>query len=332
MPNHLAPGRVWIIGSGPMALAYARVLISLGIDFLVIGRGEASASTFKASCDCNLVTGGLAKFLEHRPDLPEAAIIATGVEQLAPLTLQLLRCGVNRILMEKPGGLNPLEIGQVASEARRLGAEVYVAYNRRFYASTKMARHLIDEDGGVLSFHFEFTEWSHLIGALQKAPGVKEQWFLANSTHVVDLAFFLGGRPIDFQSYTAGGLPWHPLASIFAGAGATDSGALFSYQANWEAPGRWGLEVLTRKRRLIFRPMEHLAVQRIGSVSVEPCELNDTLDSRFKPGVHRQVEAFLSRPASVDLLSIEEQLRNVQEIHARMLIPAAPGKADRCLG
>ena len=50
-------------------------------------------------------------------------------------------------------------------------------------------------------------------------------------------------------------------------------GAMFSYFADWEAPGRWGLEVLTRKRRLIFRPMEQLQVMPLGSVKIDSVEL-----------------------------------------------------------
>ena len=33
------------------------------------------------------------------------------------------------------------------------------------------------------------------IEKLNKVPGIKENWFLGNSTHVVDLAFYLGGKP-----------------------------------------------------------------------------------------------------------------------------------------
>ena len=42
---------------------------------------------------------------------------------------------------------------------------------------------------------FEFTEWSHNI-RLKLNQQVKESWFLANSTHVVDLVFHLIGLPV----------------------------------------------------------------------------------------------------------------------------------------
>ena len=69
--------------------------------------------------------------------------------------------------------------------------------------------------------------------------------------------------------------------------------ALFSYHANWEAPGRWSVEILTPKHRLYFKPMETLQIQEIGSVAVNPVQIDDTLDKEFKPGLYLQVKSFL---------------------------------------
>ena len=41
------------------------------------------------------------------------------------------------------------------------------------------------------------------------------------------------------------GLDWHSSSSQFCGSGITDKGALFSYSADWESPGRWGIEIKT---------------------------------------------------------------------------------------
>ena len=70
-------------------------------------------------------------------------------------------------------------------------ANVYIAYNRRFYASVLEAKRRIDEDGGLSSFIFEFTEWSHSITNLDKTKFQLNNWFIGNSTHVIDAAFFL---------------------------------------------------------------------------------------------------------------------------------------------
>ena len=246
---------LWLIGCGPMAQAYAKVLQSMGVNFEVIGRGEDSALHFTETTGIPVQTGGLAQALSA-DKAPNTAIVAVGVEQLAPATKQLIQSGTRRILLEKPGGLNFAELSDLEAQTNSLGSQVWLAYNRRFYASTLQAEEMIAEDGGVRSFHFEFTEWSHQIKNIKKAPGVKENWILANSYHVLDFAFYLGGFPTDWKGWIRGGISWHPTSTRFCGSGVTDKGALFSYFADWEAPGRWGVEILTVKRRLIFRPME----------------------------------------------------------------------------
>ena len=76
-----------------------------------------------------------------------------------------------------------------------------------------------------------------------------EEWFLQNSSHVIDLAFFIGGHPTDLKSFVSAGASWHPSGTVFSGAGVTSSNALFSYNANWDSAGRWWVEFLTKENR-----------------------------------------------------------------------------------
>jgi predicted dehydrogenase len=288
---------VWLIGSGGMAVDYVKVLRALELEFAIIGRGEQSAKACREATGCEVFTGGLLDHLSTKPSVPSHAIVAVGVEKLQEATLQLLDYGVRNILVEKPAGLNKQEIEKLNQRAKEKSARVFVAYNRRFYASVLKAQEILADDGGVTSFNFEFTEWAHQIERISKAEGVKENWFLANSTHVVDLAFYLGGKPREICTFTAGGLEWHPAASVFSGAGTSEGGALFSYQANWESAGRWSVEVLTKKQRLILRPMEKLQIQKRGSVAVEFAECEYKLDEEFKPGLFLQTRQFIGNEA-----------------------------------
>ena len=217
--------------------------------------------------------------------------------------------GVKKILLEKPEALTDLKL-QIKKVAEINDSDVNIAYNRRFYASVFKAIELIEEDGGVLSFNFEFTELVQKITNMTKAPGIKENWFFGNSTHVVDLAFFLGGKPETINVYHKGGLDWHPNASIFAGSGVTKTGALFSYSANWEAPGRWGIEIMTRSRRLILQPLEQLFVQNQGSFERKLVILDDAHDKNFKPGLFKMVEDFLNGNL-LKFVSIDEQSESI---------------------
>lgn len=284
---------IWLVGAGGMARDYAKVLTALGLSYDVIGRADVSATRFEEDAGVPVTRGGLEKVLASGAEPPVKAIICVGVEALAKTTAQLLLAGAKRILVEKPAGCSPSEIKEVHDLALGSEATVVVGYNRRFYESVLCAKKMIAEDGGITSFNFEFTEWAHVIDPLQKGPGVKEHWFLNNSTHVVDLAFYLAGIPKEISCYTSGKLNWHPSASAYAGAGISESGAIFSYQANWAAPGRWSVEVLTKLRRYVFRPLEKLQVQHIGSVTLEPVAIDDLLDREFKPGLFLQTRNFL---------------------------------------
>lgn len=298
---------IWLIGAGSMAQDYIKVLQSLNKEFIVVGRSEASAKECQNMTGCMVDIGGLESFLTKKPDPCTFAIVAVGVEKLYETTKELLEYGISNILVEKPGSMHKWQFEELNSLAIDKKANVLIAYNRRFYASVLKAREIIKLDGGVSSFNFEFTEWAHVIENVKQADGVKEKWFLANSTHVVDMAFYLGGKPVRISTFTNGGLAWHPSASNFSGAGESNSGALFNYHANWESAGRWSVEILTSNHRLIFKPMEKLQIQKNGTLTQEYDESIDyTLDEEYKPGLFLQTNFFLDKNFN-EMCSLEEQ-------------------------
>jgi predicted dehydrogenase len=299
--------KVWLIGAGIMAQDYIKVLKGLDKDFLVIGRGSDTAKKCEEATGCEVFQGGINSFLSSMPQVCSHAIIAVGAEVLYETTKLLLDYGVKNILVEKPGALHKWQFQELEALARNKKANVLIAYNRRFYASVIKAKKLILDDRGVTSFNFEFTEWSHIIAPLQKAKDVKEKWFLGNSTHVVDLAFYLGGKPREMAVFQSGKLDWHSSASIFGGAGISDEKAIFSYQANWESAGRWSVEMLTKEHRFILRPMEKLQIQKKGSIAQEfYADIDYSLDEKYKPGLFLQTSRFLENNFC-GMCTLEEQ-------------------------
>lgn len=283
--------KIWLIGAGSIAKEYAKVLNALGKDYIVIGRGKKNADLFYEETGKKVIAGGLDSYLETNPDVADNAIIAVNVQFLSSTTISLMKYGVKRIFCEKPGFNDPIEFDEVVKAANDTGAQVFYAYNRRFYASTLAAEKVIEEDGGLLSFNFEFTEWGHVIATYGFPKETLDNWFYANSTHVIDLAFFLGGNPVEMTCLAKDKIDWHE-PSNFAGVGKTDKGALFNYQANWDAPGRWSVELLTAKHRIYLKPMEQLQLQDKGSVKVYPVEIDDHLDKDFKPGFYLETKSF----------------------------------------
>ncbi|MHC8355011.1 Gfo/Idh/MocA family protein [Pseudomonas sp. LB3P81] len=308
---------ILLVGAGPMAVQYAQVIKGLDKQFVVVGRSEKSAAEFEKIVGVCPSTGGLEAFLsQNQLTTIESAIVSVSVDQLESTTALLIKHGIKRILVEKPGGMTLEAIESLSGLADSRNASVYVAYNRRFLASVLKAKELIEQDGGVKSFNFELTEWSDSIAVIPKADGVKENWFFANTSHVTDLAFFLGGRPKAISTYTSGTLPWHSRSARFAGAGETEGGALFSYSGDWQAPGRWAVEILTVKRRFIFKPLEKLQVQQVNSVAIEFVEFDDELDKKYKPGLFLQVQNFLEGNETA-LCALDEHLTN-SKLYARI--------------
>jgi predicted dehydrogenase len=301
-----------------MGAAYADVLRHLNVNYIAIGRSSAKAQRFSAIHNCVVEENGVLAALQRR-GAPTSAIIAVPVDDLADVTSTLLKAGTNRILVEKPAGVDSQEIAKLAALTIASSASVFVGYNRRFYASVHYTKNRIAADGGATQLHFEFTELSDAVAKLGYTSAVKQNWFLANSTHVVDLAFYLCGWPLKLHAVTAGSLDWHPTASRFIGMGVTDCGIDFSYFANWDAPGRWGIEIMTAQNRYILRPIEELHIQRRGQFGVERVSIDDQLDHLFKPGLYRQVKSFIEGGDDDRLLSIQLHSEKVDRIYKVMM-------------
>ena len=301
---------IWLIGAGAMAQDYAFVLKALNQTFEVIGRGESSSLIFEKVIGRKVNIAGLKANLKNN-FFPKTAIVAVNIEQLADVAKELILAGTKRILLEKPGALNLKEINSLNSLATEKKAEVLIAYNRRFYHSVQKIKECITEDGGALSINFDFTEHSHVVKPLQCNLNVKKNWLIANSSHVIDLAFHLCGKPRDWKSWYDGSLDWHPASARFCGSGITDQGIIFSYLSDWQSPGRWGLEIMTAKRRFILRPMEKLQVIKSGSILAETIKPENEIDKDFKPGLFLQTKNFLEETCSA-FCTLSEQVENIK--------------------
>lgn len=313
--------KVLLVGVGYMGKEYYKVLKAMDCEIMVVGRGLKSAEDFQRETGCIVVTGGVESLTSSDVEGINYAIIATPVDLLKETCISVIKLGIKNVLLEKPAGINIKEVREICTIAQEEETKVYVAYNRRFYASTEKALKIIKNDGGLRDMHFEFTEWGNRVrpSVINKSEEIRESWFLANSTHVVDLAWFFGGEPKEMNCYTKvdESLDWHKNGCIYAGAGITKRGVLFSYQADWNAPGRWALELMTHKHRLYLKPMEKLQIQKLNSVAVEECEIDDALDIEFKPGLYKQVESFFNDEDDGKKINIQQQMRHM-EIYAKI--------------
>lgn len=305
---------VALIGAGPMAEAYHAVLTHLGVAVTVFGRGDQSAQRFASRVGVAPGTGPLAPQLDRQAARFDAAIVAVGVNELPEATLALLDRDIAKILVEKPGAPTPAQMVEIA--ARDTGERVRIAYNRRFLRSTGLAREIIAGDGGITSFSFEFTEVLNRVAAANHRASVLQHWVIANSSHVIDMAFDLAGAAPDLSDVAVlgavarGNLAWHPPGSRFAVCG-TVGDAIFTGQADWESGGGWAVELCTRDHRLRLRPLEALSLQRTGAFVIEPVTVPAEPDG-LKPGLPGMVRAFLAAGDCRTLPTAKQQLQRMR--------------------
>src|SRR5690349_13643976 len=126
---------ILLVGAGAMAIQYARVLEAMGREFAVLGRGQESADAFHAETGVTPTTGALDEQLTNLAAVPDEAIITVNAMHLAEVTVAVARAGAKRILVEKPAALDAAEVQSLLDVAAETGAEIRVAYNRRFLAS-----------------------------------------------------------------------------------------------------------------------------------------------------------------------------------------------------
>jgi predicted dehydrogenase len=304
-----------VIGVGKMGAAHLAVLAALSPDSLTAWAPGSRPRAIERD------VGGVAV---RRDELavtlaavrPTHVVVASPVETLTPIAIEVMKSGVKYLLIEKPAAMDQGECRLLLACAAETGTEIYVAYNRRFYASVRGAlAHMQAAGEGIESVMFEFNEAMPEQGP-RATTDVAARWLLANSMHVIDTAFHPIGLP-DMQRslfQRRGGLSWHPAGSVFVGSGETTNGIPFAFHANWDAPGRWGFEWMTKSTRYVFRPMEKLFIMRRGCFDLEPMAFDDEIDTRFKPGVYHQNAAFLAGDRAAGLVPLSE---------AAVLIPLA---------
>ena len=288
-----------IIGAGLIAREYVKVVLALGHSATVVGRGQKKIDEVKTQFpDVQTVAGGLENWLSEG-HVSTHAIIATPIVHLAAATKALLNSGCKSILVEKPLTYSVKEAEEIVELARSKFAEVFIAFNRRSYVSVREAARLIEQDGGVSSFHFDFTEATFRISPANYDRSTNKYWGIANSSHVIDTAFFLGGQPAWLETRQYGNATdWHPAGSIFTGLGETTERIPFTYHANWGCPGKWNIEIMTQERKLFFSPMEKLHQQQKGGFKLELVDLDYSLDVKFKAGFYKQTETWINQEES----------------------------------
>jgi len=292
--------RILVIGAGWMSKQYCMALKQLRIkDVCIISRSEKSSMECCREFGFKPFHGGYKKCLMGMETF-DLVIVATQVNELVPAALSAIENGNLKILIEKPGSLYAKDLKLLEKKARDAQATVRVAYNRLLYPNYWKLKELIGQEGGITSCRYTFTELIRGIDFNKESKNVYERWGIANSLHVISMAHSLIGMPKKFLAYHQGRLSWHPSGSRFAGAGITEQGILFSYHADWESGGRWGIETMTSENAYRLLPLEGLFRCKKGTFNWEEVAFESPFPD-VKSGVAEEIAIMLSPRMENDL-------------------------------
>jgi len=194
------------------------------------------------------------------------------------------------LLVEKPFGVDAAATRSLTEVALGHNAQVYVALNRRHYASTRHVLTVLSQNPEPRVIEVQDQEDIRLAAQSGQPEEVTRNWMYANSIHLIDLISIFGRGAVIRSS---NGISWDSSEPFFVSAQFEfDSGDAATYSCVWNMPGPWTCAVTTSEARYEMRPIECLTIQKQGSRIREDVELNK-IDSEFKPGIRRQAAEFL---------------------------------------
>ena len=136
--------RLAIVGAGQIAVEHLRVLEVLpevevvGITSRTRERAEKIAKEFQIPC----VVDDLDTLMETAA--PDGLLVLVSADQIYPVALKALDCGVP-IFLEKPPGMVPEETKHLSELARTNGVPTLVGFNRRCYSIFRNGCEIIEQ-------------------------------------------------------------------------------------------------------------------------------------------------------------------------------------------
>jgi predicted dehydrogenase len=298
---------VLVVGAGYMAQEYIKYLKFLKKKITLIGKTKEKVNSLKLKFNLSSTySGGLKNKNLSGKDF-KYAIVAVNEKFAAKVIKLLIQNRVKNILIEKPGAKNINELINLNKLSKKNKCNIYLAYNRRFYESIEEVNKIIKKDKGILSADFSFTEWTKKISKAGFEKYLKKNWFYFNSLHLIDLIFFLIGKPkkINSNSYF---FTKEFKNNIFTGNGISTKNIPFSYHSNWISSGSWMINLYTKKRKIILSPLEEIKFQEINKLKIKKHFFKKRYDIKFKAGLGLMIDVFFTKKSN--LLKLNDYLRN----------------------
>ena len=278
MSNH-ASAQILIVGGGIIGFEYAKICARLQVDATILSR---SVNVEYNPEKIYYISGEICDLPLHYVQKFSHIIIAVQPRYTFAILRHLLEYTKAHILVEKPVCLSSKDFECL--DIDQFNERVYVAFNRRSFESTKLARTIIG-DKPIISMEVCFTEMKDRMRGSDEEINL---WGMCNTIHLFDMAFYLAGIPDNVQTIrsTIGDVDSYSVT------GNLPNG-LVSMNAHWGGPGNWGISIATPEEKLFFDPLEKLRVQKLGSFQKDEIPLDPAVNGEFKDGFLSQTIDFL---------------------------------------
>jgi hypothetical protein len=292
------PDSVYIAGAGPIGMEYADSLMRLGVHpVFLLRQGSRSISTVEnrgfafdlipASGDLSMKPG--ASLIVALPILAQCAFVKR----------VLLRNRNLRILIEKPISVASSEILSLINVCDVTNC-VYGAFNRRFFPSVIRLKHHLRQCPPT-KLALDISERFDEVKLKKIHPeAVIKRWAIANSCHMIDLAFHLvGANPTDFVSERI-------KRNYQAAQGELDASGRIGdikvqFVANWKMDARWSVRGETHSSIFSCQPIESTCIQL--KTSGDIIKVSDYEPEFGKTGFLQMTKAFLENDSCLPDLS-----------------------------
>lgn len=285
------PVKIAMIGAGNMAREHLKAFAHLGGATLVgihsrtSSRAEEVAADYLGMVVCDSVEE---LYQRTRADL---VIVTVGELSMAAVAAEAFRFPW-KVLLEKPAGYDLADAKRIVDAAGQRKGEIFVALNRRAYASTRNAMTALAACDAPR--FIKVLDQQDQVAAREiygEPPEVVQNYMFANSIHLIDYFRVFGRGEITDVTPVVPWIPERPgmvVASI-----RFSSGDIGLYEGCWDGPGPWMVTVTHRELRAEMRPLEQLTLQRRGERKLIPVD-GDPLDTALKAGFGWQAQQALA--------------------------------------
>jgi len=282
--------KILLVGAGKMASQYASTLKNMNInDVYVISKNKQKTKKFCEKYNFNLFDGSLNNLKNYKMDL---IIVTPSIDVTLKLLDEILKNVQQNVLVEKPVSLYSNKIKSCIKKAKN--SRVRIGYNRLTYPNYIKLKELISRDGGITSCKFTITNRNNKMDFSKGVKDYHNRWGVYNGIHVISMIYDLIGKPKKISSYQTGELEWHNSGSIFVGSGISEKNIPFSYHADWNSAGRWGIEIMTRKNAYRLISLEELFKCKIDTDNWEKIEFKKSFPN-VKQGLAEEIAVMLDK-------------------------------------